>query len=114
MPKSVVHCFTGSREALMKYLDMGFYIGITGWVCDERRGTHLKELVPLIPLERLMIETDSPYLLPRDMKLDNSTRNEPKYLAHIANTIAEIRKESKELVYSSIYMNSLDFFDISI
>jgi TatD DNase family protein len=98
----------------MKYLDMGFYIGITGWVCDERRGTHLKELIPLIPLERLMIETDSPYLLPRDMKLDNSTRNEPKYLAHIANKISEIRNESKELVYSSIYMNSLDFFDISI
>ena len=114
MPKSVVHCFTGSKEALMKYLDMGFYIGITGWVCDERRGTHLKELIPLIPLERLMIETDSPYLLPRDMKLDNSTRNEPKYLAHIANKISEIRNESKELIYSSIYMNSLDFFDISI
>ena len=113
MPKSVVHCFTGSKEALMKYLDMGFYIGITGWVCDERRGTHLKELIPLIPLERLMIETDSPYLLPRDMKLDNSTRNEPKYLPHIANKISEIRNESKELIYSSIYMNSLDFFDIS-
>ena len=98
----------------MKYLDMGFYIGITGWVCDDRRGTDLKELIPLIPLERLMIETDSPYLLPRDMKLDNSTRNEPKYLPHIANKISEIRNESKELIYSSIYMNSLDFFDISI
>ena len=67
LPKSVVHCFTGDKDSLMKYLDMGFYIGITGWLCDERRGSHLKELVPLIPLEKLMIETDSPYLLPRDM-----------------------------------------------
>ena len=52
---------------------MGFYIGITGWICDERRGKHLEELIPLIPLEKLMIETDAPYLLPRDMGLDNST-----------------------------------------
>ena len=114
LPKSVVHCFTGDKDSLMKYLDMGFYIGITGWLCDERRGSHLKELVPLIPLEKLMIETDSPYLLPRDMGLDNSERNEPKYLAHIAKSISEIRNESEELIFSSIYMNSLDFFDISI
>ncbi|RZO95448.1 MAG: hydrolase TatD [Gammaproteobacteria bacterium] len=114
LPKSVVHCFTGDKDSLMKYLDMGFYIGITGWLCDERRGSHLKELVPLIPLEKLMIETDSPYLLPRDMGLDNSERNEPKYLPHIAKRISEIRNESEELIFSSIYMNSLDFFDISI
>ena len=114
LPKSVVHCFTGDKDSLIKYLDMGFYIGITGWLCDERRGSHLKELIPLIPLEKLMIETDSPYLIPRDMGLDNSTRNEPKYLPHIAKRISEIRQESEELVFSSIYMNSLDFFDISI
>ena len=114
MPKSIVHCFTGDLEALTKYLDMGFYIGITGWLCDERRGKHLEELVPLIPLEKLMIETDAPYLLPRDMGIDNSSRNEPKYLQHIAKKVASLRKESDELVYSSIYMNSLDFFDISV
>ena len=113
MPKSVVHCFTGNSKALTKYLDMGFYIGITGWLCDERRGKHLEELVPLIPLEKLMIETDAPYLLPRDMKIDKSSRNEPKYLQHIAKKVASLRKESDELVYSAIYMNSLDFFDIS-
>ncbi|MDG2020137.1 MAG: TatD family hydrolase [SAR86 cluster bacterium] len=114
LPKSVVHCFTGDKDSLMKYLEMGFYIGITGWLCDERRGTHLEELIPLIPLERLMIETDSPYLLPRDMGLDNSTRNEPKYLPHIAKKISRLRNESEELVISAIYMNSMDFFDISI
>ena len=97
MPKSVVHCFTGQKEALLKYIDMNFYIGITGWLCDERRGKHLEELIPLIPLEKLLIETDSPYLLPRDMGLDNSSRNEPQYLKHIAKRVAEYRNESEEL-----------------
>ena len=114
MPKSVVHCFTGNREALLKYLDMGFYIGITGWLCDERRGKHLEELIALIPLDKLMIETDSPYLLPRDMGIDKSKRNEPRYLRHIAKKIASFRNESEELLFSAIYMNSLDFFNIKI
>ena len=114
LPKSVVHCFTGTEEALLKYLDMGFYIGITGWLCDERRGKHLEKLISLIPLEKLMIETDAPYLLPRDMGIDNSSRNEPKYLNHIARKVAEFRKESEELVFTAIYMNSLDFFDMSV
>ena len=113
IPKGVVHCFTGDEGALLKYIEMGFFIGITGWLCDERRGKHLEELIPLIPLEKLLIETDSPYLLPRDMGLDNSTRNEPKYLKHIAKKVASHRNESEELVLSAIYMNSLDFFDIS-
>ena len=114
LPKSVVHCFTGTEEALKKYLDMGFYIGITGWLCDERRGKHLEELISQIPLEKLMIETDAPYLLPRDMDIDKSSRNEPKYLNHIARKVSEFRRESEELVFSAIYMNSLDFFDISV
>ena len=96
LPNSVVHCFTGNKDALLKYLDMGCFIGITGWLCDERRGKHLEELIPLIPLEKLMIETDAPYLLPRDMGIDNSSRNEPKYLPHIAKRISELRKESIE------------------
>ena len=112
LPKSIVHCFTGNKEALIKYIDMGFYIGITGWLCDERRGKHLEELVDLIPLDKLMIETDAPYLLPRDMGIDNSSRNEPRYLAHIANKLSSFRSESKELLFSAMYMNSLDFFDL--
>ena len=114
MPKAVVHCFTGNRDALLKYIDMGFYIGITGWLCDERRGKHLEDLIALIPLEKLMIETDSPYLLPRDMGIDLSSRNEPKYLEHIANKISTLRPESRELLFSSMYMNSLDFFNLKI
>lgn len=51
--KAVVHCFTGTLPELKAYLEMGFHIGITGWICDERRGKHLKELVRMIPLDRL-------------------------------------------------------------
>jgi len=87
----VVHCFTGSEAALEAYLDLDCYIGITGWICDERRGQHLIELVSRIPLERIMIETDSPYLIPRSLKpKPKSRRNEPKHLAHICEFIAAI------------------------
>lgn len=86
----VVHCFTGEQKALFSYLDLDCHIGITGWICDERRGAHLLELVPNIPLHRLMIETDAPYLIPRDLKpKPSSSRNEPKYLPHIAEKIAQ-------------------------
>lgn len=78
LPASVLHCFTGTREELEACLAMGLSIGITGWVCDERRGQALRELMPLIPAERLLLETDAPWLLPRDMHpRPASRRNEP-------------------------------------
>ena len=64
IPRAVVHCTTGTVEEAREYLERGLYIGITGWICDERRGAHLREVVRAIPAERLMIETDGPYLLP--------------------------------------------------
>jgi len=66
--KVVVHCFTDSGEALDDYLHLDCHIGITGWICDERRGHHLKELVQTIPDDRLMLETDAPYLKPRNLR----------------------------------------------
>src|SRR6185312_13744644 len=60
VPAAVVHCFTDSREALADYLALDCHVGITGWICDERRGSHLRELVREIPADRLMIETDAP------------------------------------------------------
>lgn len=68
IPGAVLHCFTGSRSEVQECLDLGLFIGITGWVCDERRGLELRELLPAIPAERLLLETDAPYLLPRDLK----------------------------------------------
>ena len=92
---AVVHCFTGTREELFDCLDRDWHIGITGWLCDERRGQHLRELVPHIPAERLMIETDAPYLLPRTVKPQPShRRNEPMYLAHIVEELARDRGEA--------------------
>ncbi len=89
---AVVHCFTGTREELFAYLDQDWHIGITGWLCDERRGLHLRELVQHIPANRLMIETDAPYLLPRSVKPQPShRRNEPMYLAHIVQELARDR-----------------------
>ena len=90
----VVHCFTGTRAELFDYLDQDWHIGITGWLCDERRGLHLRELVKHIPAHRLMIETDAPYLLPRTVKPPPShRRNEPMYLAHIVEELARDRGE---------------------
>jgi TatD DNase family protein len=93
----VAHCFTGSREELQAYLEMDLAIGITGWICDERRGAHLLPLMPEIASDRLLLETDGPYLLPRDLpKKPPSRRNEPAYLPHIAATVARARGESLE------------------
>ncbi|HEY8509946.1 MAG TPA: TatD family hydrolase [Steroidobacteraceae bacterium] len=93
----VAHCFTGTREQMLAYLDLGLSIGITGWICDERRGTHLLPLVREIPADRLLVETDGPYLLPRDLQpKPSSRRNEPMYLPHIAATIARARGETYE------------------
>jgi len=93
--RGVAHCFTGTGAELDCYLELGLAIGITGWICDERRGTHLLTLVGHIPAERLLLETDGPYLLPRDLvPRPVSRRNEPAYLAHIAATVARARGES--------------------
>jgi TatD DNase family protein len=90
----VAHCFTGGAMELNAYLDLGLAIGITGWICDERRGAHLVPLVREIPPERLLLETDGPYLLPRDLKPRPPTRrNEPAYLPHIAAVVARARGE---------------------
>ncbi len=93
----VVHCFTGDRRTLEHYLAMDLHIGFTGWLCDERRGTHLRELVGLVPRGRLMVETDCPYILPRDMQpKPSSGRNEPAFVAHVARAVAVHRGESFE------------------
>jgi TatD DNase family protein len=108
-----VHCFTGVREELFDYLDLDCHIGITGWICDERRGTHLKELVSLIPADRLLVETDAPYLLPRDLKPKPShRRNEPKFLPHIVRTIAAARGEDPVALAETTTRNAIRFFGL--
>jgi TatD DNase family protein len=89
LPRAVAHCFTEGPDAAEDYLSRGLYIGVTGWICDERRGAALVEAVRHIPLDRLMIETDAPYLLSRDLEPRPRTRrNEPMHLPHIAAAVA--------------------------
>ena len=111
----VAHCFTGDGRELRDYLDAGLAIGITGWICDERRGQHLRELVKLIPLDRLMIETDAPYLLPRDLHPKPShRRNEPRFLPHILRTIASCRGEEPATVAAATTANAVGFFGFEV
>jgi TatD DNase family protein len=93
----VVHCFTGDRLALERYLALDLHVGITGWICDERRGTHLRDLVRLVRRGRLLVETDAPYILPRDLPdRPRDGRNEPAFVAHVARVVARHRGESFE------------------
>ena len=111
--RTVVHCFTGERKELFDYLDRDWYIGITGWLCDERRGAHLRELVRHIPAARLMIETDAPYLLPRTLRPQpKDRRNEPMFLAHIAEELARDRGERVERVLEATTATARGFFDL--
>ena len=108
---AVVHCFTGTREELFDYLDQDWYIGITGWLCDERRGRHLRELVKSIPPHRLMVETDAPYLLPRTLRpMPSDRRNEPAFLPHIVEELARDRGEDAATVAASTAATATAFF----
>jgi len=109
----VVHCFTDNRVALFDYLDLDCHIGITGWICDERRGTELAQLVKYIPDNRLMAETDSPYLLPRNLPQKPASRiNEPAYLPHIIKSIAHFQNRPADQVAAECLKTSQLFFAI--
>lgn len=109
----VVHCFTADKKALYQYLDLDLHIGITGWVCDERRGTHLHPLLKDIPANRLMIETDAPWLLPRSMdKRPKNRRNEPAYLSWVVKTIAEQTGKTYEQVARETSETARNFFNL--
>ena len=111
LARVVVHCFTDGRDALIDYLDRDCYIGVTGWICDERRGRELQQLVRLIPAERLLLETDAPYLLPRDLRPKPASRvNEPAYLPHILAAVAHHRGEAPERLAAACLANSQRFF----
>jgi TatD DNase family protein len=109
--KAVVHCFTGTQEELDDYLEMGFYIGLTGWVCDERRNIDLRKSLINIPIEKLMIETDCPYLIPRNLtNKPKNNRNEPSYLPHIASEIASLVRIDINELANATFQNSMNFF----
>ena len=109
----VVHCFTDNQVALQDYLDLDCHIGVTGWICDERRGTELQALVKYIPSNRLMLETDAPYLLPRDLNPKPKSRiNEPCHLPHIARAVAQHQGKSPEKLAIECLQTTQEFFNL--
>jgi TatD DNase family protein len=109
----VVHCFTGTRDQLHAYVELDCHIGITGWICDERRGTHMKEFLEEIPINRLMVETDAPYLKPRNLRPRvKSHRNEPRWLPWIVGTIAAVRGEHPNFIAEQTTRNARAFFNL--
>ncbi len=109
----VVHCFTGGPEQAERYLAMGAYLGITGWVCDERRGQALREAVTMIPGDRLMLETDAPFLTPRDAPKGTPRRNEPAMLPHVLRAVAKLRGQTPEAVAAAATANTRRFFGLA-
>lgn len=114
LSRAVAHCFTGEGESLREYIAMGLYIGITGWICDERRGKHLHDIVSIIPDDRLLIETDAPYLLPRTIRpKPKSRRNEPMHLPEVVRVIAEARGQSEDHIATITTANAIRFFELT-
>jgi TatD DNase family protein len=110
----VAHCFTGGPRELQAYLALDLHVGVTGWVCDERRGADLRAAVPLIPRNRLLIETDAPYLLPRDLRpKPRSRRNEPQFLAHVLQRVAALRNEPVAETARATTENAARLFGLS-
>lgn len=113
LSRAVLHCFTGTAEELHAYLDLDLHVGVTGWICDERRGLHLRELVSRIPLDRMMLESDAPYLLPRDLEPKPKTRrNEPMHLRHILETVAACAGIPAETLAEATTRSARRFFDL--
>jgi len=114
LSRAVAHCFTGEGESLREYIAMGLYVGITGWICDERRGKHLYDIVSIIPDDKILIETDAPYLLPRSLRPKPKTRrNEPMYLPEVVRVVAEARGQTEEHIASITTRNAERFFGLN-
>lgn len=111
----VVHCFTADKKALFRYLDLDCHIGITGWVCDERRGTHLHPLLHNIPANRLMVETDAPWLLPKTLtEKPKNRRNEPAFLPEVVKTIARVVAKPVAQVAEETRKTAQAFFNLAV
>ncbi len=112
LPKAVVHCFTGTLNEAKMYLDKGFYLGFTGAISDQNRFKHLEEVIKYVPLDRMMIETDAPFMLPKNMPRMQNRRNEPAFLPYVAQTVANLKKISISEVARETTEVTGDFFRI--
>ncbi len=109
--RAVVHCFSGSAAELETYLDMGFYIGITGIVTIRKRGQALRQMLPDIPKDRLLVETDAPYLTPTPQR-NKFRRNEPAFVRHVLMKVADVLDEEPRSLANQIWANTCNLFQI--
>jgi TatD DNase family protein len=106
-----VHCFTGTQEQLDDYLELDCYIGVTGWICDEKRNVELRKTIKNIPLSKLMVETDCPYLIPKDLPdKPKNNRNEPSNLNHIISEVASLMEVDEKDIRKQTFENTINFF----
>lgn len=110
--RSVVHCFTGSKETALRYLNLGCYIGITGWICDYKRNSLLLDAIKVIPVERLLVETDAPYLIPKSVS-GLSGKNIPNNVKYVVSEIAKLKNIDEEILKSQLLKNTLKFFNLN-
>ena len=109
--KAVVHCFTGTQQQLDDYLELDYFIGVTGWICDAKRNVELRKTIKNIPLEKLMIETDCPYLISKDLpNKPKNNRNEPSNLNHIVTEISVLMEIKEDIIKKKTYENTINFF----
>lgn len=113
LPGAVVHCFTGNQGQMSKYLDLGLYIGITGWLCDPKRGEDLRHAASILTLDKVLLETDAPYLMPKSLKT-KSRNNEPANLPHIAEELAKIMAVELSILQQHSYANSCKLFQLKL
>ncbi|MBU0697839.1 MAG: TatD family hydrolase [Pseudomonadota bacterium] len=109
----VIHCFSGEKSELKQYLDLGLYIGITGIVTIKNRGAELRKLAPLIPADRILVETDAPYLTPVPEK-NHTRRNEPAFVRSVLLKLAEVRREDPEHFSAQVWKNTCRLFNIQV
>ena len=106
LPPVVIHCFTGSVEEMRAYVSLGFFIGITGVICKYQRGKSLREMLSEIPLDRLMVETDAPYM----GFLKDRRGSEPADVVHVVQEIARVLGRDVSEVRETLHRNTTKFF----
>ncbi|MDT0595489.1 TatD family hydrolase [Glaciecola petra] len=109
IPFMVAHCFTGNKSQLQTYIELGCYIGITGWVCDPKRGNDLREAITALPKEKMLLETDSPFLFPKTLKPRRSV-NVPANLPHIAQQVSLLTDYSLSEIQTATFANACRLF----
>jgi TatD DNase family protein len=109
--KGVVHCFSGTQNELDQYLSLGLHIGITGILTIKSRGRRLRQQAITIPADRLLVETDAPYLVPAPEK-NRIRRNEPAFVKSVLMKLAEVRNEEPQQLADIVWRNTCRLYGL--